>query len=105
MGKSTNGPDWTDWETFARLIEAASGAKVGVLLSPDGPGFCGGMTVTVLAQLPRVDGSDVERAVEVNCSWPCAEGHDLAAHCFEGLYKIDAELERELGDDYLKTRA
>jgi hypothetical protein len=90
--KSTNGPDVTDVESLMRAIGGLHSAHVAVTLSPSGIGSTGGVKLLLTASFDVLPGSSVARMIQAESEWPCAEGHDIWAHIFEGLYQLDFQI-------------
>lgn len=90
--KSTNGPDWTDVETLMRAIGGLHSGHVGLCLSPSGTGASGGLKIDLVMRFDVLPGSSLPAVVTAESDWPCPEGHDLAAHIFQGLYQLDYQI-------------
>jgi len=89
MGKSLNGPDWTDVEMMLRAMSSLHSASVGITLLPRGIGATGGLSVGVNCIFDVLPGSSIEKCVNVTKDWPCNQHADLASHCFAVLHELD----------------
>jgi len=101
MGKSTNGPDWTDVETMLRALSALHSGHAGVTLLPRGIGSSGGLTVGCAMMFDVLPGSSVPEMVATDSVWPCSEHHDLAAHVYKGLHELDFEISKAYKNETL----
>jgi len=92
MGKSMNGPDWTDVEMMLRSLDTLHSGHAGVTILPRGIGSTGGLVVSCAMMFPTLPGSDLEPVISVESNWPCNEHRDLCSHVFAGLHKLDFEI-------------
>lgn len=93
MGKSTNGPD--EWDVMAMLsaLQAVHEGRVELNVSPAGPGFGPQVVVVCRATFAALPGSSLPIMVEVSNSWPCHAHKTMWAHCYDGLYRLDAAIQ------------
>lgn len=92
MGKSTNGPDWTDVEVMARAISALHSGNVGLTFLPRGIGGSGGWSVAASMMFDVLPGSSLPPNVNVIKNWPCASHATMAGHCFALLHELDFKI-------------
>lgn len=86
---SSKNPDWTDVEGYLRAMGALHSGHVGLLVSPHGIGFTGGLEVVALMAFDVLPGSSLPPEVRVSRGWPCNEHTTLAGHCLTLLYELD----------------
>jgi len=89
MGKSTNGPDWTDVATFMSALESLHCCKTGVLITAGTQGHNGSLSIKMITTFPVVPGSALVSEVVTESEWPCRDCASLAAHIYGGLYRHD----------------
>lgn len=89
MGKSTNGPGWTDVATFMSALDVLHGGKTGVLITVAGQGHNGAMHIEILTTFDVLPGSTMVKDVRSISSWPCKDCTTLEAHVYGGLYSHD----------------
>lgn len=94
MGKSTNGPDWTDIETLIRAIGGLHSGKVGVTILPRGIGSTGGLSIGCSMMFDVLPGSSLPPGITVTKDWPCKQHADLESCVFAGLYALDFEISK-----------
>jgi len=104
MGKSTNGPDWTDVEMMMRAMSSLHSGKVGLTLLPRGIGATGGISVAASIMFDVLPGSSIAPCVSSIKDWPCNQHNDLASHCFALLHELDYKIgqmyeQRQLWED------
>jgi hypothetical protein len=87
--QSSSGPDWIDVEMLMRALEGLHSAHVAVIVSPDGIGSSGGVSVVASALFDVLPGSALPSGVQVEKGWPCNTHATLAAHCFNALHELD----------------
>jgi len=92
LGKSTNGPDWTDIATMMSALETLHECNVSLTVTTGGQGHNGKLSILLVATFNVLYGSSMAREVRVESSWPCKACTDMAAHVFGGLYKLDFEV-------------
>lgn len=89
MGKSTNGPDWTDVATFMSALDVLHGGKTGVLITARSQGHNGSLHIAITTVFDVLPGSSMSSDVISESDWPCPDCKDLAAHIYGGLYVHD----------------
>lgn len=89
MGKSMNGPDWTDVEMLMRAIGALHSGRVGLTLLPRGIGASGGLELGASIMFDVLPGSSIPPEATVIKTWPCASHASLEGHCFAALHELD----------------
>jgi len=89
MGKSTNGPDWTDVATFMSALDALHGGKTGVLITAATQAHNGTMHISLITSFDVLPGSPMAQEVVTESDWPCKDCSTLAMHIYGGLYKHD----------------
>jgi len=94
MGKSTNGPDWTDVEMMLRSLSALHSGHAGFTVLPAGIGATGGLSVACSMMFDLLPGSSLPEIVSTESKWPCVDHADLAAHVFAGLHVLDFEISK-----------
>lgn len=94
MGKSTNGPDWTDVEMMLRSLAALHSGHAGFTVLPRGTGSTGGLSVACSMMFDVLPGSSLPELVSTESSWPCSSHATLSAHVFAGLHKLDFEISK-----------
>mgnify|MGYP003396384083 CR=1 FL=1 len=94
MGKSSNGPDWTDVEMMLRSLSALHSGHAGFTVLPRGTGSTGGLSVACSMMFDLLPGSALPEIVSTESSWPCNDHASLAAHVFAGLHKLDYEISK-----------
>ena len=92
MGKSSNGPDWTDVEMMLRAMSSLHSASVGLTFLPDGIGSTGGLSVAAGCTFDVLPGSSIDPFVNVIKRWPCVSHATLAGHCFALLHELDFQI-------------
>jgi hypothetical protein len=103
MGKSMNGPDWTDVLTCMRAMETTLDVAICLLIGT-GP-YAGGLPLTgdiVLTGNTPIDWSE-SRGCGVKFTWPNASGRSLEATIFNALHSLDAQWGRLLRSEAGKT--
>lgn len=101
MGKSTNGPDWTDVEMMMRSIGSLHSGHVGFTSVPYGTGATGGLVVVCSMMFELVPGSDLPSMVSTESRWPCNEHADFVSHVFAGLHRLDFEISKTYKNEAL----
>jgi hypothetical protein len=92
MGKSSNGPDWTDVEMMMRAIGSLHTGQVGVTILPQGIGGSGGLSVAASIMFDVLPGSAISGCVSSIGLWPCSAHKSLDAHCFALLHELDFKI-------------
>jgi hypothetical protein len=87
--KSTNGPDWIDVEMLMRALEGLHSAAVAVIISPDGTGSSGGVSVVASALFSVLPGSALPASVQAHSTWPNNTHSTLTGHVFAVLHELD----------------
>lgn len=72
-----------------RSMEAVHSAHVAVIVSPDGIGSSGGVSVAASALFTVLPGSALPASVQVEKRWPCSTHATLEAHAFNLLHELD----------------
>jgi len=94
MGKSSNGPDWTDVEMMLRSLSSLHSGHAGFTVLPSGTGSNGGLSVACSMMFEKLPGSSLPDCVSTESKWPCADHATLAAHVFAGLHALDFEISK-----------
>lgn len=94
MGKSLNGPDWTDVETMMRALGALHSGGAGLTFLPAGIGSSGGLSVGASLMFNVLPGSKIPPVVSVIKTWPCATHSTLPGHCYALLHELDFKISR-----------
>lgn len=89
MGKSMNGPDWTDVAMYIAALDALHGVKTGVLITSPLDGKSGILNVRLVTSIPVPGVEDTAIDVVSESAWPCKECGTLAMHVYGGLYRHD----------------
>lgn len=92
MGKSMNGPDWTDIEMMMRAIGGLHSGQVGLTILPAGIGSSGGLSVAASIMFDVPPGSSIPEFVSVVKIWPCSQHATLDGHCFALLNELDYKI-------------
>jgi hypothetical protein len=92
MGKSSNGPDWTDVEMMLRAIGSLHTGQVGLTILQQGIGGSGGLSVAASIMFDVLPGSAINGCVTSIKLWPCSAHASLAAHCFALLHELDFKI-------------
>jgi hypothetical protein len=101
VGKSTNGPDWTDVEAMMRAMGSLHSGKVGLTILPRGTGSSGGLSVSCSIMLDVLPGSSLPPLISVENVWPCNSHLSLEGHCFAGLHTLDFEISKVYNQETL----
>lgn len=101
MGKSTNGPDWTDVEMMLRAMSSLHSGHAGVTLLPLGIGSSGGLSVSCSMMFDVLPGSSLPAHVATESRWPCNSHSSLAQHVFAGLHALDFEISKVYNQESL----
>ncbi len=94
MGKFGNSPDEIDVMAMMQAIQAVHAGHVELTVRPDGIGFTPRVMVRLEATFPVLDGSRLPSSVVVENPYPCADHTTLWAHVYDGLYRLDAAIQR-----------
>ena len=92
MGKSMNGPEWTDVEMLMRAIGALHSGQVGITVLPRGIGSTGGVSVGASIMFDVLPGSSVPQNLSCVKNWPCASHATFEGHCFALLHELDFKI-------------
>lgn len=101
MGKSTNGPDWTDVEMMMRAMGSLHSGRVGLTILPLGIGSSGGLSIACSMMFDVLPGSSLPAVVSTESTWPCNSHADLVAHVFGGLHRLDFEISKVYSNEVL----
>lgn len=94
MGKSSNGPDWTDVEVMCRALGALHSGHAGLTFLPYGIGGTGGWSVSASIMFDVLPGSSLPPCVSVIKKWPCRGHATMAGHAFALLHELDFEVSK-----------
>lgn len=94
MGKSMMGPDEIDVMALMQAIQVVHHGLVEVVVRPAGLGFSPSVAVVCRATFDVVPGSRLPDIVEVSNPYPCPDHMSLYAHVYDGLYRLDAAIQR-----------
>jgi hypothetical protein len=92
VGKSTNGPEWTDVAMMMEALSVLHECHVGCLVTTDGQGHNGRLHISLIAQFDVLPGSAMPEKVIADSHWPNADARDLAAWVYGGLYALDFKI-------------
>ena len=95
MGKSTNGPDWTDVLMTIRAIEVTHECRVEVVITTASNGHNGGGRVEVRAVFDTLPGSASAARVWVEFHWPSGRGLGLVGSVYRALLELDYKISHE----------
>jgi len=101
MGKSSNGPDWTDVFALAGELQDRCGGSVRVELRP--LDFSGHTRVGICCFLVVPLVSPFEGSMVLQCDgfWPNANFRTLEATAYSAILSLDVELARHWGQGQL----
>lgn len=94
MGKSLTGPDEIDVMAMMVAIQTVHSGRVELVVRPDSIGFTPSVMVVCRAMFDVLPGSDLPLTVEVENPYPCTVHQTLWAHCYDGLYRLDAAIQQ-----------
>lgn len=89
VGKSMSGPDEIDVIAMAKAIGSLHSGHVELIVRPSGTGFSPSAGVICRITFDVLPGSALPSSVEVKSTWPCEAHRTLAAHLYDGLYRLD----------------
>lgn len=92
--KSTNGPDEIDVMAMMKAIAAVHDGRVELRVRSEGTGFTPSVVTTWKASFDVLAGSRLPVEVVVENPYPCADHPTLMAHLYDGLYRLDAAIQR-----------
>jgi len=92
LGKSTNGPDWTDVATMMSALGTLHGCVVGCLVTGATQGHNGILQIDLIATFNPLPGSGAVAEVRAVSQWPNNDGRDFAAWVYGGLYALDFKI-------------
>jgi len=97
VGKLTGySMDWTDVESAMRFVMQTQEGRVGLTISPRGIGATGGFDTSVYITWDTLPNTMQVDRLSVNGSWPCDEHGSLEGHILNGIYRLDAMIDREM---------
>jgi hypothetical protein len=96
MGKSSNGPDWTDVAMMVSALESLHGCRIGLTVLTDEQAHAGRLSIALTAQFAVLPSGQLPPVIQVLSAYPCQECSSLASHTYGGLYKLDFAI----GDAY-----
>jgi hypothetical protein len=88
------GPDEIDVMAMISAISTVHSGRVEVVLRHGGIGFTPRVEVICRATFDVLDGSHLPEEVEVANGYPCAEHSGMWAHIYDGLYRLDAAIQK-----------
>lgn len=94
MRKFTTGPDEIDVMAMIQAISSVHSGHVEVALCHLGNGFSPRVTVECRATFNVLPGSTLPKEVKVQNGYPCAEHSNLWAHIYDGLFRLDAAIQK-----------
>jgi hypothetical protein len=92
MGKSSNGPDWTDVATMMSALSSLHECAVGCLITAATQGHNGIVQIDLIASFNPLPGSAGLAEVRCTSQWPNNDGRDFAAWVYGGLYHLDFKI-------------
>lgn len=92
MGKSTNGPDWTDVAMMMSALGTLHECVVGCLITGVTQGHNGMLQIDLVATFSPLPGSGAVSEVRATSGWPNNDGRELAAWVYGGLYALDFKI-------------
>jgi len=101
MGKSMRGPDETDVIGMMTALSALHSGHVEVKLCLGGLGFSPFVMVNCLMLFDVLPGSSLPNQVAVEGSWPCSEHHELWAHIYGELHRLDYAISKAYNQEEL----
>lgn len=90
MGKSINGPDWTDCIVLMRDMQQVTGGTVTLTSSPRGTGLAAHLDVLITLDVPVFVGLTETLQVNVARCWPNSDATSLESCVYGLLHELDA---------------
>lgn len=89
MGKSTNGPDWTDVAIMMSALETLHECRVGLTVLTDTALPDGQLSIALTARFDVLPSGNLPAVVQTLSAYPCKDCTSFSAHVYGGLYKLD----------------
>jgi hypothetical protein len=86
--------DETDVMAMMNALGAVHSGRVELRVSPSGDGSPTSVKVALLATFDVVDGSRLPVEVRIENDYPCKDHRTLYAHIYDGLYRLDAAIQK-----------
>ena len=89
MGKSTNGPGWTDIVMMMAAMDTLHEGRTKLVITADLDGKSGVASLLITTHFDVLPGSNFPEDIESRSEFPCMECDCLETHIFRGLYAQD----------------
>jgi hypothetical protein len=94
VGKSTNGPDWTDVATMMNAIGSLHGCQVVLTVTANTQGHNGSLCVLAEAKFDLLPGSSLPKIVSILEQWPGNRGRGFDDVCYNAVWQLDYAIGR-----------
>lgn len=94
MGKSMNGPDWTDVALTMSALQQVHECRVELTVTTAGVGGSGGYVLRAIARFDTLPGSDAPKEVYGVATWPNAHLAEMPATAYRLLLELDHNIGR-----------
>lgn len=92
MGKSTNGPDWTDVAMLMSAIGSLHGCRVVLCVTAATQGHNGSLELLAEARFELLPGSSLPRVVTVREEWPSNRQRTLGEAAYNAVWQLDYQI-------------
>lgn len=101
---SLPGVEWTDVIAAMKAEDALFGGQTTLIFEQDGSRFGSGMRVSIVCQLPRLQGAAEAPPVAIGADWPHPDHRTMESLCLALVYKMDWRLtnERQVQSSFIK---
>lgn len=95
MGKSTNGPDWTDVAMLMSAIGSLHTCQVVLCVTADIQGHNGQLRISAEARFELLPGSSLPRVVTIVESFPGLRHKTMGDAAYNAVWQLDYQISRE----------
>lgn len=89
MGKSTNGPDWTDVAMLMSAIGALHTCEVSLTVTVATQGHNGTLQLLAEAKFHLLPGSGLPKTVSIKEEWPSRRNSSVGETAYNAVWQLD----------------